>query len=143
VLGRRYIVALTKFLQYFKYIIFEFTPLHHSPLSSPHPIPGIVSTCLIFPFTHACTQYLSHIHPTTPYPHFVPSPITSSLRKNLFLSLILQLYKRKKGHSCLFKIAKQGVFLWHFQVYMCPNSNCFIPSIFLLSALVHFLLWFQ
>jgi hypothetical protein len=48
-----------------------------------------------------------------------------------------------KQHFCLFKIAMQGVLLWHFHGYMCYNPNCFIPSIFLLSASVPFLWWFQ
>jgi hypothetical protein len=32
-------------------------------------------------------------------------------------SLILQ--KKKKWHFCLFKIAIQGVSLWHFHMYIC------------------------
>jgi hypothetical protein len=43
----------------------------------------------------------------------------------------------------LFKIAIQGISLWHFHVYMYYNLNWFIPSIFLLSILVPFLWWFQ
>jgi hypothetical protein len=42
----------------------------------------------------------------------------------------------------LFKIATQGVFLWHFHVYMYYSPNWFI-SIFLLSTLVPFLWLFQ
>jgi hypothetical protein len=43
----------------------------------------------------------------------------------------------------LFKIAMQGVSLWHFHVYMNSNLNWLIFSIFLLSILVPFLWWFQ
>jgi hypothetical protein len=43
----------------------------------------------------------------------------------------------------LFKIATQGVFLWHFHVCMYCTPNWFISSIFLLSALDPFLWWFQ
>jgi hypothetical protein len=43
----------------------------------------------------------------------------------------------------LFKIAIQGVSLWHFLVYVYCNMNWFISSIFLLSILVPFLWWFQ
>jgi hypothetical protein len=53
----------------------------------------------------------------------------------------------------LFKIATQGVSLWHFHVcecvcmcvcvYICNNLNWFSSSIVLLSTLVPFLWWFQ
>jgi hypothetical protein len=43
----------------------------------------------------------------------------------------------------LFKIATQGVSLWHFHVYIYYNPNWFISTIFLLSTLVPFLWWFQ
>jgi hypothetical protein len=43
----------------------------------------------------------------------------------------------------LFKIATQGVSLWHFHVNMYYNLNWFISSIFLLSTLVPFLWWLQ
>jgi hypothetical protein len=38
------------FLQYIKYIILEFTSLHHSPLSLPLPIQEIVSIGIFSPF---------------------------------------------------------------------------------------------
>jgi hypothetical protein len=41
-------------------------------LPLPTPIPGIVSKGIIFPFTYIYTQYLYHIHPLTPFPHFSP-----------------------------------------------------------------------
>jgi hypothetical protein len=44
------------------------SPLHHFPLSPSFPIPGIVSTGIIFPFTYMCTQYLHHIHLHTLFP---------------------------------------------------------------------------
>jgi hypothetical protein len=40
----------------------------------PPPIPGIVSTCHIFPISNMCTQYLHHIHPLIPFPHMLPLP---------------------------------------------------------------------
>jgi hypothetical protein len=43
----------------------------------------------------------------------------------------------------MFKIAIQGVLLWHIHVCMYYNLNWFILSIFLLSTLVPFLRWFQ
>jgi hypothetical protein len=39
----------------------------------------------------------------------------------------------------LFKIAMQGVSLWHFNVYMYYNLNWFIPFIFLLNFLIFLL----
>jgi hypothetical protein len=121
------------------------SPLHHSPLFSPPPIPGIVSTGIIFQFTVMCTQYLHYIHPPTPFLHLLtpsywyqPHPI----RQNLFpssCSLVLQ----KKWHFCLFKIATQGVSLWYFYVFIYSNLNWFISSIFLLFTLVPFIWWFQ
>jgi hypothetical protein len=44
-----------------------------------YPIPGIVSTDIVFPFTYICTQYLHYFHPPTAFPHpfllpFIPTP---------------------------------------------------------------------
>jgi hypothetical protein len=47
--------------------------LHHSPLSSPPTIHGIVSTGIIFPFTRIYAQNLYHVHLPTRFPH-LPSP---------------------------------------------------------------------
>jgi hypothetical protein len=53
--------------------------LNSLPLSfffiSPPPIPGVVSTGLIFPFTYRSTQYLHHMHPPTPFLHILLPPI--------------------------------------------------------------------
>jgi hypothetical protein len=78
-----------------------------------------------------------------------PSLQSSSLhwyqlpRQDLFCLLVLWFCKRKKKcHYFLFKIALQGVSLWHFHVRMYYNPNWFISSILLLFTLVPFW-WFQ
>jgi hypothetical protein len=50
----RYSVTFTKILAI--YCSWIHSALHHSPLSLPAPIPGVISTGLIFPFTYICTQ---------------------------------------------------------------------------------------
>jgi hypothetical protein len=125
---------LQNFLQY---IILEFT-LSIILLCFPSPcIPGIVSTGLIFPFTHMCIEYFQHIHPLTPF--FISSSLLLvSLDRTCFASLFSDFIKKKKSHFCLFK----GGSLWHFHVYMYYNPNWFISSSFLFSTLVPFLWWF-
>jgi hypothetical protein len=43
-------------------------------LYSPSPIPGILSTGIIFLFAYTCTQYLHHIHPPMPFSHLLSPP---------------------------------------------------------------------
>jgi hypothetical protein len=76
-----YIVTFTKFLHY---IIVEFTPHRHSPLSSPPLIPGIVSTVIICPF-HTWVHNISIIF-TILYPYLIssPLPLVPTPRQNLF-----------------------------------------------------------
>jgi hypothetical protein len=127
----------------FQYIILEFTPssiLFHSP----SPIPGIISTGVLFYF-HTCAHSICTIF-TLPYPFPTSSPSHGATpRQDLFHPPVLWFCKRKKKESqfCLFKITLQGVSLWHFHLYMHHNPNWFVPSIFLLSILIPFLWWFQ
>jgi hypothetical protein len=93
-----YIMAFTKFLTTFQIYHTLFHPLHHSTL--PHPILGTVSTCVIFPFTYMCTQYLHYIYPSFPPPPVVPTP--PNPRQDLFYPPVLQFYKRKKNTTFLF-----------------------------------------
>jgi hypothetical protein len=112
---------LQRFLQYIKYITLEFTQskifLHPHP-----PIPGTVTTDIIFPITYMCTQYLHHIHLPSPFPHLLSLPLVLSpnpCQAGLFCSCSLILYKKKKKkkkkkerYFCFFKIVTQGVSLW-------------------------------
>jgi hypothetical protein len=75
-------VAFTKLLTIYHTWIH---PLHHFPSFPAPPIPGIVSTDNIFPFTYMCTQYFYHIHPPTLFPHLLPPPTgTNPPRQDLF-----------------------------------------------------------
>jgi hypothetical protein len=75
-------------------------PIRYSPLSSPPPIPGIVSTCIIFYFIYMCTQCLHYFHapiplsPHSPHFHLVPIP-----RQDLFT---LQFSDFVKGQKDIF-----------------------------------------
>jgi hypothetical protein len=136
-LYRRYIVTFVKFL---KYIIVDFTPQSFSfiPFS---PIAGIVSICfnfLFYTWIHNISTSFSLLNPfliSHMHTHWYQSP-----DRNCF-TFLLSIFEKR--HVCLFRIALQGVFLWHFYVYMYDNLNWFMPSIFLLSILVPFLWWFQ
>jgi hypothetical protein len=80
---------------------------------------------------------------SSPFLHILSPPTgTKSPRHNLFHTPVLPFCKRKEWHFCLFKIAIQGVSLWHFCVYMYCNLNWFISSLFLLYSIVPFLWWF-
>jgi hypothetical protein len=67
-----YIVASTQVLTIEQIYHTRIHPLHHSPLSYPPPITGIVSTGIIFPFTYTCTQH--YIYPPISFPHLFPLP---------------------------------------------------------------------
>jgi hypothetical protein len=106
-----------KLLQYNKYIILEFIPIHHFPLCLIPPIPRIVSTDIILPYTYMCIRCLHYIHPPTPFPYLYSLPLVQFSQTT---GSVLQFCKKKriKWHLCLFKIAKQRVSLWHFHLYM-------------------------
>jgi hypothetical protein len=107
----------------------------------PSPRPGIVPTGIIFPLTYMCTQYMHHIHLLAPFPCLLTPPTGTNLpRQDLFCPPVLWFCKRKKWQFCLFKIATQGVSLWHFHVYMNYSLIWFTSSIFLFSTLVNFLM---
>jgi hypothetical protein len=58
--GENSLWYLQKLLQYMQWVIVELTPF--IILYSPSPIPGIVSTDLIFAFTYTSSQFLHYIH---------------------------------------------------------------------------------
>jgi hypothetical protein len=97
-----------------------------------------------FPSTYMCTYYFHRIHYAMLF-SFVPSPPTGINPPNPRQDLSCFLFSiciLKKWHFCLFKIAIQGISLWHFHVHMNFNPSWFIPFIFLCSASGPFL-WFQ
>jgi hypothetical protein len=110
-------------------------PLHHSPLP-PHlhswnSFSIFIHVYIVFTL-YSPSHTLSHLIP--PSHQYQPSqagPVLPSC------SLILWTFL--KWHLYLFKIATQGVCLWHFHAYIYYNLNWFI-SVFLLSTLVPFLM---
>jgi hypothetical protein len=115
-------------------------PLHHSLLSSlthywnsfnVSHFSICIQKYIIFPL-HSPSYILSLYPPPLAW---VPYTQTKSVLPSC--SLIL----KKWRHFCLFKIAIQGVLLWHFHVYLYYNTNWLIPSFSLLSTLVPFLWW--
>jgi hypothetical protein len=100
VLGRGTLWHLHRFLQCIKHIIYEFissTILLHLPLL----IPGVVSTGIIFAFTHVYTFFLHCICPPTPLPYTPPFQLLPTLPsgQNLFWFLVLWFCGRKKRKS--------------------------------------------
>jgi hypothetical protein len=78
---------------------FSFNPLF--------PIPGIVSTGLIFQFAYICIEYFHHIHPQSLFLISFPSHWCSPPRQDLFCLLVLSFHKKK----IVFKLAMQSVSL--------------------------------
>jgi hypothetical protein len=93
-------------------------PLHHSPLSPSPPIPGIVSTGLIFPLAneHVCIIFLS-CSSSYIFSLYLPPPADWSPRTCFaFLVSFFFFFFKKRRHFCLFNIPIQGVLLQHFHV---------------------------
>jgi hypothetical protein len=97
--GWEYVVAFTKVLTMYQiYLTLPPSPLSFIP--SP-PIPGTVSTGIIFAFTYLYTlfaPYSSYYFLNTPFPyHLSPSPVARPLppQQNLFYPSVLQFCRRK------------------------------------------------
>jgi hypothetical protein len=116
--------------RYLKYYLNS--PRHQSPLL-PTPILRIVSTGHMVPFSHEYTIFLPYSLSFTfslcPPLLLVPTPYIGPVLPSCPSFL-------KKRHLCLFKMAIQGVSIWHFHEYLYYILNWFIPSIFFLSILV-------
>jgi hypothetical protein len=89
----------------------------------------------------------AYSHILSPPP--LPPTVTKPCRQDLFCPSVLWFCirkkekKKEKWHFYLFKIATQGVSLWHFHVYMYYSLIGVISYVFFLSTLIPFLLWFQ
>jgi hypothetical protein len=97
-----------------------------------------------------CTIFISYtFSPLPPHLSLEPTPQGRTCCILLFSDFV----QEKKWHFfCLFKIAIEGVSLWHFHVYMYIISCTYVymnPELvhllyfFLLSTLVSFLWWFH
>jgi hypothetical protein len=96
-------------------------------------------------------QPLHHIHLPLPFPHLHPlqmdqlTPQAGSVlhlwSQILFRRRIKRRIRKRRGgcreHFLRLNIATQGVFLWHFLIYMYYSTISFI-SIFYISALIPF-----
>jgi hypothetical protein len=143
------------FLQCINYIILEFTP-STTPLYSPSPIHGIVSTGAIFAFAYICTHFLHHIHPPTPFSWHLPPPMGDSPppRQVLFRPPVLQFCRREKifkKMTFLFVWDKGSLyeeFLFDISMYICIvtpiglyslSTFYFSPFLLVVSATLRFL----
>jgi hypothetical protein len=124
-----------------KYIILEFTPY----IVLPSPILEQFQQVSFF-HLYTCVHSICTVF-TPPWPFPTSFPVHShqqlSPRRDLFYPPVVWFCKRrKKWYFCFFKIATQGVSLWHIHVYMY-HSPIWLICIFLLSTSVPFLLSFQ
>jgi hypothetical protein len=72
------------------------SPLHHSLLCScPHS--GIVSACLIFPFSYMCTQYFHCVHPPTPFPYILPLSTDTNPLDRICSALLFSNFVKEKN----------------------------------------------
>jgi hypothetical protein len=115
-----------------QYTIVEFTPsiILLYPLS-----PDFQNSLNRSHFSIFIYEYIIFSSSYTPSLYPPPSHWYQSPKQDLFYLPAL--------HFCLFKIALQGIFLWHFHAYIYYNLNSSMPSIFILSTSVPFLWWFQ
>jgi hypothetical protein len=123
---------LQEFLQY---IIVEFIPSIILLYFFSFPIPGIVSRDLIFsicPYVYRIFPQYSSSYTLSLYVPPTHTHCYQPSRWNLFSLPVLRFCKkRKRRHFYLFKVALEGISLWHFHVYMYFNPNWFMLSIFL------------
>jgi hypothetical protein len=97
---------LQEFLQCIKYIMLKFTILLYLP--SPHSLNS-------FNRYHFST----YIYVDTVFAPYLPSPWYHFPKQDLFQVNIIWLCKKKQKMTvCLFKIATEGVSLWHFHIYV-------------------------
>jgi hypothetical protein len=130
-----HIVTFTKVVTIYHSLIHY---LHHSPLLPPFPIPGIVSTCLIFPFSCMNEYYFCYIHLPTNFPPVLTPPTSANPQAGPILSA-RSLFLIKGTFVCVRYLYREFhydismcVYRYIYYIYIYYRPNWFNPSIFLL-----------
>jgi hypothetical protein len=77
-------------------------PPHINLLYAPSPNSWNSFNRSHFPFSHMCTQYLHHSHPTTPFPHLLPLPLVPIPPKQDLFNLLFSNFVKEKKMTFLF-----------------------------------------
>jgi hypothetical protein len=116
--------------KFFQCILVKFTSPSFSFIP-PHPLLRTVSAGLIFPFSYVSTKHFHHFTLLHSFPISSPLLLVPNPRQDLFY---LPSFLKKHISVCFRQLHRE----FHYDISMYTYiSNWFIPSIFLLSTLVH------